>query len=70
VGAEHQETDLNPHHVFLEDSLLMSIKLANTRSPAMLSVYAGHKIAIHNTGDSKLSLKKGLCVLGFGIQVH
>jgi len=50
----------------IKEPLLMTIKLGNVRTDAMLTVYAGNKVAIHNSTDTKVVLKRGLCLLGFG----
>ncbi len=52
------------------DALLMNVKVTNVKSAAVISVYAGNKIALHNTSEQVLKLQKGYCLLGFGHRVH
>ena len=54
----------------LKEALLASVKVSNLKVPASLSIYAGHKVALHNTGPSDLTLKKGFCLFGFGHGAH
>ena len=48
----------------------MNVNATNVKAPAVISVCAGNKIALHNTSDQVLKLQKGYCLLGFGHRVH
>jgi hypothetical protein len=50
----------------IKDPMLLNIKANHAKADVFVRIYCGNRVAIMNQGDTPVTLKRGMTLLGFG----